>query len=75
MKEIKKLTVQNNKYEILSREEFHRYDCGILTDEDFCTAHPTGKMVEKIDDAIIWTKKHVRITPDTNLKGEDDNGK
>jgi len=75
MKEIKKLTVSNDRYEIPSRDEFHRYDCGVLTDEDFCTDHPTEKMVDKIDDAITWTKKHVRITPDTNSKGEDNNGK
>lgn len=60
MKEIKKLTVSNDHYEIPSRDEFHRYYGGVLTNEDFCTDHPTAYMVDKIANAIIWTKKNVR---------------
>lgn len=65
MKEIKELTVLNDRYEIPSRNEFHRYYGGMLTDEDFCTDHPTGYMVDKIANAINWTKKNVRNTYQT----------
>ncbi len=60
MKEIEIFTPSSNNYEIPSRNEFHRYYGGILTDADFCTDHPTGYMVDKIANAIIWTKKNVR---------------
>lgn len=51
-----KLTVSNDHYVIPSRNEFHRYYGGVLTNEDFCTDHPTGKMIEKIVNAIVATE-------------------
>lgn len=65
MKEIEIFTPSNDHYEIPSRNEFHRYYGGILTDADFCTDHPTGYMVDKIANAINWTKKNVRNTYQT----------
>lgn len=65
MKEIEIFTLPNERYKIPTRDEFHRYYGGVLTNEDFCTDHPTGYMVDKIANAINWTKKNVRNTYQT----------
>ncbi len=60
MKEIKTLTSENDKYKIPSRSEFHRYYCGLITELDFCTEVPSSHMVDKIANAIEWSKGHTK---------------
>jgi len=60
MKEIKTFTGSNDKYQIPSRSEFHRYYCGLITELDFCTEVPSTHMVDKIANAVEWSEKHTR---------------
>ena len=39
----------------LNREDLHRYASNELSEGDFCTNHPSGYQVNKVDKAIRWT--------------------
>lgn len=74
-----KTTYTNNTLRIPTREEFHKYASNLITEEDFCTNHPSrhaSAQVNKVASAIRITYNYDR-TRKNNLKkkGNESYGK
>lgn len=56
----KTLPLKKGVYRIPTRDEFHRYYCGVLSIEDFSTTTPARNRIKNVDEAIKWTKKKTK---------------